>query len=239
MIGDLAAQGMAIILISSDLPEVLAMSDRILVMREGRQMAIFDRNEADQENSLTAAMGQQNRNQSEPDREAQRPPHELVLPTLSSRTTTRVHARLLIILAAALFFGSQIDNYFYAPLLQPHRHQHRHHRRGGRGADTGGADPQHRPLGRLHRRFHRLCGGHTTGQQQRNDAYRGGAHGHRHRRGSWARSTACWWPTDACPPSSPRWARWPSTAHCWSRFSGAKTVTTSVAAPVAGGPAPL
>ena len=30
-------------MISSDLPEVLAMSDRVLVMREGRQMAIFDR----------------------------------------------------------------------------------------------------------------------------------------------------------------------------------------------------
>ena len=29
-------------MISSDLPEVLAMSDRILVMREGRQMGIFD-----------------------------------------------------------------------------------------------------------------------------------------------------------------------------------------------------
>ena len=36
-------------MISSDLPEVLAMSDRVLVMREGRQMAIFDRDEADQE----------------------------------------------------------------------------------------------------------------------------------------------------------------------------------------------
>ena len=46
LIDDLAAQGMAIILISSDLPEVLAMSDRILVMREGRQMAIFDHHEA-------------------------------------------------------------------------------------------------------------------------------------------------------------------------------------------------
>ena len=40
------AKGMAIILISSDLPEVLAMSDRILVMREGRQMAILGREEA-------------------------------------------------------------------------------------------------------------------------------------------------------------------------------------------------
>ncbi|MFC2031383.1 sugar ABC transporter ATP-binding protein [Chloroflexota bacterium] len=58
MIDDLAAQGLGIILISSDLPEVLNMSDRILVMREGRQMGIYDRNEASQENVMTAAMGQ-------------------------------------------------------------------------------------------------------------------------------------------------------------------------------------
>ncbi|MCB9159224.1 MAG: sugar ABC transporter ATP-binding protein [Caldilineaceae bacterium] len=58
MIGELANEGLAIIMISSDLPEVLAMSDRILVMREGRQMAIFDQREATQERVLTAAMGQ-------------------------------------------------------------------------------------------------------------------------------------------------------------------------------------
>lgn len=58
MINDLAAQGVAIILISSDLPEVLAMSDRLLVMREGRQMGIFTRAEATQERVLSAAMGQ-------------------------------------------------------------------------------------------------------------------------------------------------------------------------------------
>jgi len=58
MINDLAAQGLAVILISSDLPEVLAMSDRILVMREGRQMGIFTRAEANQELILTAMMGQ-------------------------------------------------------------------------------------------------------------------------------------------------------------------------------------
>ena len=58
LIDDLAARGMAIILISSDLPEVLAMSDRILVMREGRQMAIFDHDEASQQRVLAAAMGQ-------------------------------------------------------------------------------------------------------------------------------------------------------------------------------------
>ena len=58
IINDLAAQGLGIILISSELPEVLGMSDRILVMREGRQMAIFDREEATQESILSAAMGQ-------------------------------------------------------------------------------------------------------------------------------------------------------------------------------------
>jgi rhamnose transport system ATP-binding protein len=57
IINDLAAQGLGIMLISSDLPEVLAMSDRILVMREGRQMGIFSREEANQEVVMTAAMG--------------------------------------------------------------------------------------------------------------------------------------------------------------------------------------
>jgi rhamnose transport system ATP-binding protein len=58
MIGELAAEGIGIIMISSDLPEVLAISDRVLVMREGRQMAIFRREEANQETVMTAAMGQ-------------------------------------------------------------------------------------------------------------------------------------------------------------------------------------
>jgi rhamnose transport system ATP-binding protein len=58
MVSDLAEQGLGVILISSDLPEVLAMSDRILVMREGRQMGIFEAKSANQENIMTAAMGQ-------------------------------------------------------------------------------------------------------------------------------------------------------------------------------------
>lgn len=58
IISDLAAQGIGIIMISSDLPEVLHMSDRILVMREGRQMGIFSREEANQEVIMSAAMGQ-------------------------------------------------------------------------------------------------------------------------------------------------------------------------------------
>ena len=58
IINELAAQGLGIILISSDMPEILAMSDRILVMREGRQMGVFNHGEATQETILTAAMGQ-------------------------------------------------------------------------------------------------------------------------------------------------------------------------------------
>ncbi|MEJ2265856.1 MAG: sugar ABC transporter ATP-binding protein [Anaerolineales bacterium] len=58
IINELAAQGLGIILISSDMPEIMAMSDRILVMREGKQMGIFSRQEATQEIILAAAMGQ-------------------------------------------------------------------------------------------------------------------------------------------------------------------------------------
>jgi rhamnose transport system ATP-binding protein len=57
IIDELARAGMAIVLISSDLPEVLAMSDRILVMREGRQVGMFGRAEATEEAIITAAMG--------------------------------------------------------------------------------------------------------------------------------------------------------------------------------------
>ena len=53
---ELAAGGMAILMISSELPEVLGMSDRILVMREGRIVAEFDRAEADQERIASAMM---------------------------------------------------------------------------------------------------------------------------------------------------------------------------------------
>ncbi len=58
LVDELVQEGMAIILISSDLPEVMTMSDRILVMREGRQQVIVPRAEATQERLLAAAMGQ-------------------------------------------------------------------------------------------------------------------------------------------------------------------------------------
>ncbi|MDL2206658.1 sugar ABC transporter ATP-binding protein [Eubacteriales bacterium OttesenSCG-928-N13] len=53
---DLAKQGFAILMISSELPEVINMSDNIVVMREGRVSTIIPKAEATQENVLTAAM---------------------------------------------------------------------------------------------------------------------------------------------------------------------------------------
>jgi len=54
-ISELAAEGLAVLLISSELPEILGMSDRILVMREGAITAEFSRADATQEAVMTAA----------------------------------------------------------------------------------------------------------------------------------------------------------------------------------------
>ena len=54
----MAAEGMAILVISSDLPEVLEMSDRVIVLHEGRITAEFARGEADQELIMHAATGE-------------------------------------------------------------------------------------------------------------------------------------------------------------------------------------
>lgn len=53
---ELARGGAGILMISSELPEILGMSDRIMVMREGRIRAEFSRAEATQEKILRAAM---------------------------------------------------------------------------------------------------------------------------------------------------------------------------------------
>jgi ABC-type sugar transport system ATPase subunit len=57
IIGDLASQGMGILLISSELPEILGMCDRALVMRNGGIVAEFTRTEASEEKLLAAAAG--------------------------------------------------------------------------------------------------------------------------------------------------------------------------------------
>ena len=53
----LAAQGAGILMISSDLPEIMGMSDRILVMHQGRVQALFEARDATQESVLHAALG--------------------------------------------------------------------------------------------------------------------------------------------------------------------------------------
>lgn len=54
---ELAEKGVAILLISSELPEILGMSDRIAVMNKGTIVKIFDRAEATQDSILAAALG--------------------------------------------------------------------------------------------------------------------------------------------------------------------------------------
>ena len=56
LVAELAAEGKAIVLVSSELPEILGLADRVLVLREGRVSRVLDRAEADQEVIMTAAL---------------------------------------------------------------------------------------------------------------------------------------------------------------------------------------
>jgi inositol transport system ATP-binding protein len=53
--GNFAREGMAIIMISSELPEILGMSDRVVVMQEGSINGILSRDEANQESIMRLA----------------------------------------------------------------------------------------------------------------------------------------------------------------------------------------
>ena len=57
LLNDLKASGKAIIMISSDLPEVLGISDRIMVMSEGKISGELSREEASQETIMKLAVG--------------------------------------------------------------------------------------------------------------------------------------------------------------------------------------
>jgi rhamnose transport system ATP-binding protein len=59
LMSSLAADGVAVLMVSSELPEVLGMADRVLVMREGRMVAEIDRDQATEESVMSAAMGQE------------------------------------------------------------------------------------------------------------------------------------------------------------------------------------
>ena len=55
LISELANRGVAVIMVSSELPEILGMSDRVMVMHEGRITGILEKDEADQETILSLA----------------------------------------------------------------------------------------------------------------------------------------------------------------------------------------
>jgi rhamnose transport system ATP-binding protein len=57
LMGDLAEQGTAILMISSELPEILGMSDRVVVMRSGAIAGILSRNDATQQSIMSLALG--------------------------------------------------------------------------------------------------------------------------------------------------------------------------------------
>ena len=57
IIADLADQGLAVLLISSDLPEIIGMSDRIVVMRHGRVAGEVAAGQATEERLLSIASG--------------------------------------------------------------------------------------------------------------------------------------------------------------------------------------
>ena len=59
LIEDLVEQGKSIIMVSSELPEIIGMSDRVLVMSEGRIVKKLDHTELTEERILYYAMGEQ------------------------------------------------------------------------------------------------------------------------------------------------------------------------------------
>jgi len=58
LIDELARSGLGVVVVSSELPEILALADRILVLAEGRVTAEFVRGEATEESVLNAALPQ-------------------------------------------------------------------------------------------------------------------------------------------------------------------------------------
>ena len=57
LVADLARQGLAVLMVSSELPEILGMADRVMVMREGRMAGTFDRHGLTPETLVAAATG--------------------------------------------------------------------------------------------------------------------------------------------------------------------------------------
>ncbi|MEQ9181459.1 MAG: ATP-binding cassette domain-containing protein, partial [Nitratireductor sp.] len=59
IIGQLVAEGMAVLMISSELPEVLGVCDRVVVMRDGHASAPLDRKALSEERIMALATGEE------------------------------------------------------------------------------------------------------------------------------------------------------------------------------------
>jgi ribose transport system ATP-binding protein len=66
LLGEMAASGMGVLMVSSELPEVLGVSDRVLVMRGGRVVAELDPRQATQDDVMSAAARSQRGNNNHP-----------------------------------------------------------------------------------------------------------------------------------------------------------------------------
>ena len=154
------------------------MSDRILVMREGRQMAIFDHDEATQERVLAAAMGQpaissltatESTGPPRPKpsprsidwspavtRRAGQPVSDAILRRIRPEQFREV-ILLVVTIGLLLFFASQIPDYFDPRSVNRLTTGLAITAGRRRRAGAGRADPQHRPLGLLDGRPDGLC----------------------------------------------------------------------------------
>ena len=57
MMNDLASKGIAILMVSSELTEIIGMSDRVMVIHEGKVAGFLNRNDANEENIMVLATG--------------------------------------------------------------------------------------------------------------------------------------------------------------------------------------
>ncbi len=108
LISNLAAEGMAVLMISSELPEVLTMSDRILVMREGKLMREFSREHATPEKVIAAATGQmENKPDALPEQDARAAmkskPRTWINKLLSTREVPIIVSLMMIVLTTTCF----------------------------------------------------------------------------------------------------------------------------------------
>ena len=161
----LTARGAGIIMISSELPELLGMSDRILVMHRGRIHAELDRAEATEERVLSAALGLASEHEAR------------------SRAPVRHADRLVLLCAAAVDPDAALPDRL-EPRQRRRADQHQRDRR--RRDDVRDHVRRHRPVGRLDRGARRRGARHLAAARPAAGGRAGAGARRRRRRAAWA-----------------------------------------------------